>query len=394
MPQAKPAFAGIALFSYGFRTFFLLAILFAAGVIPVWVMIWRGDWSLAGPFQPVDWHIHEMIFGYAFAVITGFLFTAIPNWTGRMPKQGWPLVALAVLWIAGRAAVAGFFGLAPVVVMLVDLAFGAAVLAMIAIEIVAGRNWRNLMVVVPVGGLWLANLAFHLEAMTTGSVDYGRRAALSLVLFLILLIGGRVIPSFTRNWLVKQKVTALPIPFNRFDAASLIVAALALAAWIGAPESRLTGVALTLAALIHLVRLLRWQGARTWASPLLVMLHIAYLQVPLGFAALAISILGGGVIGQVVGLHLLGIGAIAGMTVAVMMRATMGHSGRPLEAGAILTLGFATVVLSGFIRAGTAAFAGNGVLIAATLWTLGFAMVIYRLAPMLWGPSLERKKPS
>ncbi|HET9069809.1 MAG TPA: NnrS family protein, partial [Amaricoccus sp.] len=192
----RTPYSGPALFSYGFRPFFLAATLFALGVVPVWLCVWLGAIALGGPFAPVDWHVHEMLFGYAAAVVAGFLFTAIPNWTGRMPTRGWPLASLAALWIAGRLAVAGLLPLSAAWTMAVDCGFLLAIVAMTGIEIVAGRNWRNLMVMAPVTLLLAANLVFHLEAMRTGTADVGRRLGLAVVIFLITLIGGRIIPSF------------------------------------------------------------------------------------------------------------------------------------------------------------------------------------------------------
>ena len=126
----RPPYGGPALFSYGFRPFFLAAGLFAVMIVPLWMLIWSGNITLNSPFAAMDWHIHEMLFGYTSAVIAGFLFTAIPNWTGRMPTRGWSLMVLAAFWIAGRLAVAGAFGQGPVLVMVVDCAFMAAIGAM------------------------------------------------------------------------------------------------------------------------------------------------------------------------------------------------------------------------------------------------------------------------
>ena len=288
----RDPYSGPALFSYGFRPFFLAASLFALAVVPVWLAVWQGRLTLAGPFQPVDWHVHEMLFGYAAAVIAGFLFTAIPNWTGRMPTRGWPLMALVALWLAGRLAVAGLLPLRPLAVMALDGAFLLAIVAMAAREIAAGRNWRNLMVVAPATLFLAANLVFHAEAMRAGSADVGRRLGIAVVVFLITLIGGRIIPSFTRNWLVQRAAPRLPVPFGRFDGLCLASGALALLAWTARPDGAPTALVLALAGLLHLARLGRWRGAATWPSPLLLMLHVAYLFVPLGLLCTAAAAAG------------------------------------------------------------------------------------------------------
>ena len=386
-----PTYRGPALFSYGFRPFFLAATLFALAVIPLWWLVWTGRMTLASPFHPTDWHIHEMIYGYGAAVVAGFLFTAVPNWTGRLPTRGWPLAALLALWLAGRLAVVGVGSLGPLATALVDQAFLLAVAAMIAREIVAGNNWRNLKVLVPVSLLWLANLAYHAEAAWSGTAWHGHRAGIALLIFLILLIGGRIVPSFTRNWLAQRGATALPVPFNRFDAASLAAGALALLAWVAAPEALAAAVLCALAAALHLIRLARWRGHETWRSPLLLMLHLAYLFVPLGLAAASAAALG--LATEATATHLLGIGAIGGMTVAVMMRATMGHTGRPLIAGPLLATAFGLTVLASLARI-AADWLPGGPTLSALLWTIAFALLAVRLGPMLARPKAARRKAS
>ena len=385
----RPPYTGPALFNYGFRPFFLAAGLFAVLIVPLWMLVWSGSITLNSPFLPMDWHIHEMLFGYISAVIAGFLFTAIPNWTGRMPTRGWPLMVLAALWLAGRLAVAGVFGQGPILVMAVDCAFMAAIGAMVVAEIVAGRNWGNLKVVAPVLLYLAANITFHLEAMTRGSADFGRRLGFAMVALLILLIGGRIIPSFTRNWLVKRSPTPgpLPVPFGRLDAVSLGFTLAALLLWVALPEAPLTGIGLMLAGLAQLTRLLRWRGWRIAASPFLLMLHVAFGFIPVGLFAVGLAALG--ILPVAVGLHLLGIGGFGAMTLAVMMRASLGHTGRGLEVGPMLVAAFACLILAALVR--VVAPSSIGLWIAAALWTLGFAVFLWNFAPILTRPSVARK---
>ncbi|MBL4766765.1 MAG: NnrS family protein [Rhodobacteraceae bacterium] len=375
----RKAFSGPAIFSYGFRPFFLAATVFAAGVIPIWILVFSGELDLRSTFAPVDWHIHEMLFGYAAAVVAGFLFTAIPNWTGRMPIRGWPLAGLFGLWLLGRFAMSGAFGVSELAVLLLDCAFLGAIVVMIFIEIIAGKNWRNLMVVVPVSALLLSNVLFHVEVQSTGTSDYGRRMSIAVVIFLIMLIGGRVIPSFTRNWLAKSGSELRPVPFNRFDGICLLSGVVAMGAWVVWPEALTTHLMLAAAAVLHLVRLSRWRGSSVWRSPLLLMLHVAYGFLPAGMLGLA-------VLGQSAGMHLLGIGAIGGMTMAVMMRAAMGHTGRDLVAGQWLSAGFVLVVLAAITRGlfGDVIVLGvSGLWIAAMLWTAGFGIFVMTVGPWL-----------
>ena len=383
-------YTGLALFSYGFRPLFLLAGSFATVVIPLWMVVWSGRMILGGPFSPVDWHIHELLFGYTSAVIAGFLFTAIPNWTGRMPTRGWPLMTLAAVWMAGRLAVAGALPLGPVQVMALDCAFLTAIGAMVTVEIVAGRNWGNLRVVVPVLLYLAANLTFHLEAMLGGSADLGRRLGFAMVVLQIGLIGGRIIPSFTRNWLTKKAPGSMPEPFGRFDGASLVLMLGALLAWVAFPHAQVTGVALILAGATQGLRLARWRGWRVWRSALLLMLHLAYAFIPAGLVAIGLTVLG--FLPAAVGLHLLGIGAIGGMTLAVMMRAILGHTGRELQAGPALTLAFACVATAALVRVAVPSEAGLWA--TAILWTVGFAIFVGRLAPVLALPNHARRGPN
>lgn len=387
---AREAYRGPVLFSYGFRPFFLLALGFAVLVIPLWMAVYLGHTNLQGPFGPVDWHIHEMLFGYTAAVLCGFLFTAIPNWTGRMPVRGWPLIVMVALWIAGRLVMAGVGGLGAFMVMGIDSLFLAAVVGMIVIEVVAGRNWRNLKVIVPVVLFLAANILFHIEVIMSGAADYGRRLSVAVVIFLITLIGGRIIPSFTRNWLAKSNPGSLPIPFNRFDALCLVVGATALIIWVAWPEVLLSNMLLLFTSAIHFARLLRWCGYRTLGSPLLLILHLAYGFIPLGLLFMGLG-------DQTAGLHLLGIGAIGGMTVAVMVRATLGHTGRRLQIGSSLKMAFTLLIMAALIRSSSSfVMAPNltGLVISAVLWVLCFSIILVLVGPWLLTVNTKRRMPN
>ncbi|MDC0657586.1 NnrS family protein [Leisingera sp. SS27] len=392
---ARTDYTGPVLFSFGFRPFFLGACLFALLAIPAWLLVWRGDLEYSGPLLATDWHIHEMIFGYGAAVVAGFLFTAVPNWTGRMPARGLPLALLSGLWLLGRLAMAGWLKLPALGVMVLDCAFLAAVVAMIAREIITGENWRNLKVLVPVTLLGVANACFHIEAMTEGAADVSRRLGIAVLIFLIMLIGGRIIPSFTRNWLAKRGATKMPVTFSKFDAVTLVFGAAALAAWTAAPWAALSGALLLAAGLLHAVRLTRWRSLATLPDPLLLMLHLAYALVPAGLIAA-----GGvpfGLLEPAVAAHILGIGAIGSMTLAVMMRATMGHSGRPLAAGAALTIAFMLLLGAAAARVAgsTELTAGlDGITLSAIMWTAGFALMVLKTGPWLVTRRLGPKKIS
>ncbi len=374
------AFTGPAVLSYGFRPFFLLGALFAGGSILFWLPVYTGHAEPMTAFAPVDWHIHEMLFGYLPAIVTGFLLTAIPNWTGRLPVQGTPLLGLVLLWLAGRFAIFFSAAIGWQAAAVIDCAFLAAVAAAAATEIVAGRNWRNLKVLLPLAVLFSANVAFHFEAHTYGVSDWSRRLGIAAGIVLIMVIGGRIIPSFTRNWLVRANPGRLPAPFDRFDVSAILFSVIAFALWVAAPDAFSTAIAMATAGVLNLARLSRWAGDRTIRDPLVLILHLAYLLVPVGFLLAAAAIVFPGQIAAAAGYHAFGTGAVGAMTLAVMVRATRGHTGGELVAGRGGIAIFAAVLLAAVTRIVAAVGFPDISLIhlSGALWSaafLGFALL-------------------
>lgn len=379
-----------AILSYGFRPFFLFGSLYAGLAILLWLPLFYGKMQIDSLFAPVDWHVHELLFGYLAAVMTGFLLTAIPNWTGRLPVQGLPLLGLVLLWLAGRFAVFFSGQIGWLAAGVIDCAFLLAVAAAAATEIVAGRNWRNLKVLIPVTVLLTANILFHGEAHFEGVSDIGRRLGIGAAILLITIIGGRIIPSFTRNWLVRENPGRLPVPFNRFDAAAIGLSALALAAWAFQPEWPATGLALLAAAIANAARLGRWAGQRTLRDPLVLILHVAYLFVPLGFLLTGLAVLYPETLSPAAGIHAFGAGAIGTMTLAVMVRATLGHTGRALAAKKAGCFVFAAVVIAAAMRI-AAAFGLPGdwpIHLAGCAWAMAFLGFGAVYGPMILRPRL------
>ncbi|MCD0423136.1 NnrS family protein [Rubrivivax sp. JA1024] len=329
VPRYSPR-AGWTVLSAGFRPFFLLGAIFAAVAVLLWLPVYHGELTLQTAFVPRDWHVHAMLYGYLPAVITGFLLTAIPNWTGRLPLQGAPLATLALVWLAGRLAVTFSADTGWLAALLIDASFLVLVALAALREIIAGRNWRNLNVVALLTLLLAGNVAFHLEAHVGGAADYSIRIGIAVVILLISLIGGRVTPSFTRNWLVREQPGRLPQPFNKVDMAIVAFSALTLVLWVVLPVSRISGAALLLAGVLHLIRLARWAGDRTVKEKLLLVLHVGYFFVPLGF--LLTSAAAFELIPASAGIHAWMVGGAGVMTLAVMTRASLGHTGQPLTA--------------------------------------------------------------
>lgn len=374
-----------AILSYGFRPFFLLGALQAGLAMLFWLPLFKGELATASLFAPIDWHIHEMLFGYLPAVMTGFLLTAIPNWTGRLPVQGMPLLSLVLLWLAGRAAIffSGWIGW--IAATAIDGAFLLAVVAMAAREIIAGRNWRNLKVLAPVSVLFAANLLFHWEASQHGITDLSRRLGLAAVIVLVMIIGGRIIPSFTHNWLARENPGRLPISFNRFDVVVILVSALALTAWVAFPEHRATGVMLVLAAALNAIRLSRWAGDRSWRDPLVFILHAAYAFIPLGLLLAGLAVLRPEIVPPVAGIHAFGAGAIGTMTLAVMIRATLGHTGQALQAGPAAQLIFLGIIIAAVLRLAAACYPSFDLLmpLSGLAWAAAFLGYAVAFGPLL-----------
>ncbi len=390
-PDTYPAFL-----SYGFRPFFLLGGVWGMLTILIWLPMLAGTLETGSLFTPVDWHAHELLFGYLPAIVTGFLLTAIPNWTGRLPVRGAPLAGLVALWLAGRCAVwfSAYIGWIPA--MLVDGAFLFAVAVAAAVEIVAGRNWRNLMVLVPVTVLLAANIFFHVEARFSGMTETSRSMAMAAGLVLIMIIGGRIIPSFTRNWLAREKPGRLPVPFNRFDGAVIVVSILALLCWIVSPDSWQCGVLLIAAGVANVVRLARWAGDRVTSDALLLILHVAYAFVPAGMVVTGLAAIDGSIVPPIAGIHVFGVGAIGAMTLAVMTRATLGHTGRDLRAGTGTTFVFCAIVLATPFRFLAAIMPDRTWLlhVSATLWIAAFAVYVICYAPALTRPRVAKRQPN
>lgn len=383
------AYGGPVILSYGFRPFFLFGALYAGLEVLVWLPVLHGEISVPTIFPPRDWHVHEMLYGYLPAVMTGFLLTAIPNWTGRLPIQGAPLLVLIVTWAAGRMAVAvsALTGWLPAA--LVDCAFLVMIAAAAAREIVVGRNWRNLKIVTIVAVLAAGNVAFHLEVRFAGAAEYSVRLGIAAAVTLLMLIAGRIIPSFTRNWLARENPGRLPAPFGRFDLAAILVGIAALSLWVCIPDTGATGATLAVAGVLQAARLARWAGERTTRERLLLVLHVGYAFVPLGFLLGALASFD--LVRASAGIHAWMVGGVGTMTLAVMTRASLGHTGHELTASLATQVIYAAVLLAAVARIWAALeprWSEPLLQTAAFAWAVAFLGFCLAYGPMLW---LERK---
>lgn len=386
---------GPALLSYGFRPFFLFGALWAGLAMVLWILSLADVLTLPSAFDPVSWHAHAFLFGYLPAIIAGFMLTAVPNWTGRLPVVGVPLGVLFTLWLLGRLAVL-FSGYLPVLfVALVDLSALVALATVMAREIIVGKNWRNLIVLAMLALLILGNAVFHFEAAQGdyAAQGYGLRIGLAAGVLMISVIGGRIVPSFTRNWLVKSGSDIRPAPpMQKFDKLTLLFSVLTLVFWVAQPGFWITGLCLIAFAALHFVRLSRWGGIHTLSNPLLWVLHLAYGFIPLGALALGVAILWPDVLLPSAAQHVWMAGAISLMTLAVMARATLGHTGNVLTAGPGTVAMFLCIPVSVLARLAAGIWpdtADHLYHIAGASWILGFFGFV-----AIYGTLLLNKKPA
>jgi len=385
------AWQGPALLQQGFRPFFLAASLWAAGALWVWLAMLSGAVVLPTAFDPVTWHAHEMLFGFVAAVVAGFLLTAVPNWTGRMPLQGLSLAGLVALWLAGRAAVTLSAWTGPLAAAALDLAFLAALLSAVGREVLAGRNWRNLPVCLALAALLLANALVHLDAIGLAATGpAGIRLGTVVPIALITLVGGRIVPSFTSNWL-RERGETLPAPFGRSDQVTLAVTLAALVAWTLAPEGQFTALALLAAGLANALRLARWRGQRTLAELLVAVLHLGYAWIAAGLFLTGVGAWSPDLVPPAAGLHALTAGAIGTMTLAVMTRASLGHTGRALTADRNTLVIYACVSLGALCRVAAAFTSDLPMLsLSAVLWAAAFLLFAAIYGPLLCRADLGR----
>jgi uncharacterized protein involved in response to NO len=388
---------GPAIFSYGFRPFFLFAAIQAALAGALWVPWFLGLVAVPSLLPPVAWHAHSLLFGYVPAVVAGFLLTAVPNWTGRLPVAGWPLAGLFALWLAGQVATLASEHLGAWTTALVALSFLCALTAVVGREVVAARNWRNTPVLLVLAVLVAAQALFHWEVARFGRTDLSQRLAIGATVTLIALIGGRIVPSFTTNWLKRVNPGRLPRPFGRLDAVALATGVAAFAVWVAsarlAVPGWLCGGLLLLAGLSHLVRQGRWVPGRTWREPLLAVLHVGYLFVGLGFVLAGLAELSHGRVAASAGIHAWTAGAIGTMTLAVMTRASLGHTGRPLTAGPMTVVIYAGIVLAAVLRIASALAPEYTMMLlpaAGIAWVVAFLGFAAAYGPMLALPRADR----
>ena len=386
-------------FSYAFRPLFSLATIYAIVVVPLWVGAWLGYLPfpvlLGGPSW---WHAHEMIFGFAGAAVGGFALTAVATWTNRPPVSGAPLLVLSFLWLLARVLLSLPSQSLLIPAILADLGYGGLLFALMSREVISVRNERNYTVLLILGLLVASNAVFFLGV--TQGADWSvtvLNSGLWLVVLLINLIGGRIIPAFTRNWLKRRNADQrhqpmkLPPMFDRFDLLSSALLVGFAISQLTAPPARWTAVLGLLTSVVLFIRLARWQGIRGGEEPLVWVLHVAFLWLPVGVLLLTFAEVG--LLPRTSGIHALTAGAITTMILAVASRAALGHTGRPLQSHPLLTAAYVLITIAAICRVAATFGPAARVLLAASAaaWCLGFICFAWRYAPILTQPRVQRE---
>jgi uncharacterized protein involved in response to NO len=386
----KKQSTGVAILQLGFRPFFMLAGLSGVILILLWGLIFAEGKPVTA-YGSVYWHGHEMVFGFVVAVAAGFLLTAVKNWTGRQTAQGTALLLLVLLWLLGR--ILPFFpATIPYwLIAAVDLSFLPAVAATLIPLLLKTKNHRNLVFIGILFLLAAANVAFHLSAagFIEGGTRYALYAAVYTILLLISIMGGRVIPFFIERGLGGDfKRKSFPIIDN---AASLLLLLLGVLHTAGLSGPGMAAIAL-LASVFHLIRLYGWYGKGVWQVPLLWVLVLAYSWIVIGLFLMALAM--AGVLSTSLALHALTIGGIGSMTIGMMVRVSMGHSGRELYAPALMASAFVAMNLAVVVRVFLPLVLPlesypSLVLISALIWAISFSVFVVKMSPVYFSPRVD-----
>jgi len=389
---AEPSARPWPIAAKGFRPFFLLAALFATLLVPLWLLVIDGRLQVGRYLDPIYWHAHEMVFGFAVAVIAGFLLTAVGNWTKRETAVGLPLLALAGLWVAGRVAMTGPQLVPPWLTAMTDLAFLPVLMVVVARPLIATRNTKNLVLLAILAALFLANLVVHLDVLGVlpGWRRRGCLLGIDVIVLVILVISGRTFPMFTRNGTGVETIASSP----RLD--QLTIASMAVLVVLDAvvPELVVTAAWAAVVGVLALVRSWRWGARHTLRSPLLWVLHVGYLWLPIGLVLRAVAA-GTGAVSPQIATHALTVGAIGSLTLGMMARVALGHSGRLLAASRPIVVAFALSLLAAVVRVGAPLLGSDRyritVVLAGALWTAAFALYLVVYVPILVAPRVDGK---
>lgn len=386
--QPKPA-PKFALFSYGFRPFFLLTGLFGALSVPMWVGLFAGHVDMELLAAPALWHGHEMIFGYTAAAITGFLLTVVPNWTNAKVSKGPILVVLTVFWLLGRVAFWSQGVLPYGLVIAADLLFLMALIAVVIRPLINPQYRKQLAFVVILILMLIANVMTHMGVLGLDvfGLDWGTHGlslGLDAVILLITILGGRVTPSFTSSYLGHGNPNIRVLQRPKLDRAVILATIALLVVDQVLPGTVVAGVISVIAAVLHGVRLSGWQGLRTLGNPIVWVLHLGYLWLVVGLVLKGLGDFA--LIPAADALHALTIGGVGSITLGVMTRAALGHTGRSIHASPLIVASYVLVSISALLRLAVpllSDYAAELVMASGGAWTLAFVAFVIVYAPIL-----------
>lgn len=374
----------------GFRPFFFLAALFALSFLPLWLFTYTGRLQMGGQWTPSSWHGHEMVFGFAIAVVAGFLLTAVSNWTARVTAIGWPLAALCALWLAGRVVMILSNQLDPIVVAAIDLLFVPALGFTIGRPIFLAKSKRNMKFIAIFVVLFATNLSMHLNAM--GLLQVSERSALlpalDLIILITLIISGRVVPMFTRNATGAMDIRSHPrlekLTFT-FVIASIILQTFPI-------QKSAAAIVALLAGVFILSRQVHWGFQHTLKIPILWVLHVAHAWLGVGFLLRGLVHWAPG-LSESAATHALTVGGLGMMIIGMMVRVSLGHTARTIEASRLMTAAFAMVGLAAvgrtFLPWIWPALYIDWVIFSGSLFALAFLGYVIQFAPVLFSPRAD-----
>jgi len=383
------------LFASGFRAAFLAAALSATVLVPLWVLIWGFGWSLATNWPPTMWHAHEMLFGFIAAAIAGFLLTAVPSWTGSRGFGGPPVMMVSAIWLAARVLIATSAQWPALLVATVDVGFLVTVGVLVAPPLLRANN-RNSPLLIVLTLLATCNGVTHwaIAHYDSGMARHAILAGINISLLLVTVIGGRIIPAFTANALRSGATPAGLITLPFMTPAAILSVLAVVVTDIMWPDSHAAGIAAGIAAVVNAVRMLQWRSLATWRQPIVWILHLAYLWLPVGLALKCLASFSGPAI-SAFWLHALTVGVLATMIMAVMTRASLGHTGRALAVDPPIVFGYGFLVMAALVRVFGLSVLGLPypfiIVISASCWTAAFAIFLVIYAPILWSPRVDGK---
>ena len=383
------------LFASGFRPTFLAAGAVATVLMPVWVMIWGFGWSLSSAWPATLWHAHEMLFGFVAAAIAGFLLTAVPSWTGQRGFAGLPLVLLVSLWLAARLLIATSAHWPAVAVASADVSFLLVLAGLIAPRLLRARN-RNTPLLLVIAALAACNAASHwaLSHRDAGAAYHAILVGIDITLLLVTVIGGRIVPAFTENALRSGGARAGLRAWPWMTPLAVISMVAVVLADLFVPDGLVSGVIASTAAAIQAVRMLQWRSHATLRKPMVWVLHLGYAWLPVGLALKGLALLTGIAI-SAFWLHALTIGVLATLIMAVMTRASLGHTGRALVADPAIVLSYLLLLAAALVRVFGLSVSklpySFVIVISACCWTAAFALFLVVYAPILWSVRADGK---